>query len=349
MLAGMRRHRDTIKVGVVGAGANTVSRHLPGLLQQRGVEIVSICNRSLESGRRVAHQFGARNVWEDWVDLVQSEESTAIVVGTWPYMHCPVTVGALRCGKDVLCEARMAMNPEEARAMLEASRMRPEQVAQIVPAPHTLGEDGTIRRYLAEGRLGDLLAVEVIDCGSFRTEGPLHWRHDRELSGMNVMTLGIWYEAMMRWVGPATRVSAFARTFVPMRTDAGGVRRAVTVPDHVDVIGDLACGAQLRMQVSQVTGLRPSGAWLFGTEGTLHRDAAGGLHFGARGAGALTPVTIEPGDAGGWRVEEEFVNAIHGEEKVSHTRFEDGVQYMEFTAAVHRSLTEGRAVQVVGL
>ena len=349
MLTAMRRPLESIKVGVVGAGANTVSRHLPGLLQQRGVEIVSVCNRSLESGRRVAQQFDIKTVREDWVDLVQADDSDAIVIGTWPYLHCPITVAALRYGKHVLCEARMAMNAAEARAMLEASRQRPGLTAQIVPAPHTLGEDGTIRRYLAEGRLGDLLAVELIDSGSFRTEGPLHWRHDRELSGMNVMTLGIWYEALMRWAGPATRVAAFARTFVPVRPGAGGARRAATVPDHVDVIGDLACGAQLRMQVSQVTGLRPSGAWLFGSEGTLHRDAAGGLHFGARGADALAPVTVEPGDAGAWRVEEEFVNAMRGNEKVSHTRFEDGVQYMEFTAAVHRSLAEGRAVPVAGL
>lgn len=339
-----------VRIGVVGAGANTVSRHLPGLLQQPDVKLVSVCNRSRESSERVARQFKFDAVYDAWPDLVEARDTDAIVIGTWPYLHCPITLQTLSRGKHVLCEARMALNAEEARAMLALSRRRPDLVAQIVPAPHTLGEDRTIRRYLADGRLGDLLTVELIDSsGTFRSPGPRHWRHDRELSGLNVMALGIWYEALMRWAGPATRVAAFARTFVPVRPDADGVPRAVPIPDHVDVLGDLACGAQLRMQVSQVTGLRPSGVWLCGSEGTLHRDAAGGLHYGARGDAALAPVTVEPRDAGAWRVEEEFINAIRGQEQVSHTRFADGVRYMEFTAAVHRSLAEGRAVAVPDL
>lgn len=38
------------------------------------------------------------------------------------------------------------------------------------------------------------------------------------------------------------------------------------------------------------------------------------------------------------------VAAIRGTERISHTRFEDGVCYMEFTDAVRRSLQQGLAV-----
>ena len=51
----------------------------------------------------------------------------------------------------------------------------------------------------------------------------------------------------------------------------------------------------------------------------------------------------------GWRVEEEFVNAIRGREKIARTNFEDGVRYMEFTDSVARSMAESRAVEVAGL
>jgi predicted dehydrogenase len=47
---------------------------------------------------------------------------------------------------------------------------------------------------------------------------------------------------------------------------------------------------------------------------------------------------------GKWRVEEEFINAIRGEEKITHTPFDIGVQYMEFTEAVTRSAQTGQAV-----
>ena len=48
----------------------------------------------------------------------------------------------------------------------------------------------------------------------------------------------------------------------------------------------------------------------------------------------------------GWRVEEEFVNAIRGREKIARTGFEDGVRYMEFTDAVTRSAATGQTVDV---
>jgi hypothetical protein len=43
-------------------------------------------------------------------------------------------------------------------------------------------------------------------------------------------------------------------------------------------------------------------------------------------------------------VEQEFVNAIRGQEPITHTSFEDGMKYMEFTEAVARSMASGAAV-----
>ena len=51
---------NTIRVGVIGAGANTISKHIPGLLAQANVEVVSVCNRSRGSSERVAQQFAIR-------------------------------------------------------------------------------------------------------------------------------------------------------------------------------------------------------------------------------------------------------------------------------------------------
>ena len=46
-----------IRVGFVGAGANTRKHHLPKLKAQPGVELVAVANRSKESGERVAREF----------------------------------------------------------------------------------------------------------------------------------------------------------------------------------------------------------------------------------------------------------------------------------------------------
>jgi predicted dehydrogenase len=46
------------------------------------------------------------------------------------------------------------------------------------------------------------------------------------------------------------------------------------------------------------------------------------------------------------QVEEEFVAAIRGQEKVRLTTFEQGMRYMQFTEAVTRSLQSGATVRL---
>ena len=219
----------------------------------------------------MAKRFGIPKTYGHWEQAVTDRDTNTIVIGTWPYLHCPVTLAALAAGKHVLTEARMAMNADEAGRMLDASQAKPGLVAQVVPSPITLFADATIRRLIAEGFLGQLLAVESRIRGDFLdSESPMHWRQNAELSGNNIMAMGIYYEAIVRWVGRATNVMARAKTFTAQRLNESGEPQPVGVPEHLDVVADLKCGAQLHMQQSAVTALLQDDAiYLFGSEGTL--------------------------------------------------------------------------------
>jgi len=340
---------DVIRVGIVGAGENTRLRHIPGLRQQPQVEIVAVCNRTVASSRRVADAFGIPGVYSDWTALVSADDIDAVVIGTWPYMHCPVTVAALGSGKHVMCEARMAMNLAEAQQMLAASQARPDLVAQIVPAPMTLHLDQTVRRLLDEGVIGSLLFVDIQGAsgGFLDSEAPMTWRQDVVFSGQNVMAMGIWYETVMRWVGEASRVVARGETFVRRRQSVRtGVEEPVQIPDHLDILADLDCGAKARFVFSNVMGLAEAPeAGLYGDGGTLR--VKGGQLFGARKPQQqVSPIVIPDAERGGWQVESDFIRAIRGEAPIRLTRFEDGVRYMAFTHAVAESLRSGGAAMV---
>jgi len=249
-----------IRVGFVGAGANTRKHHIPKLKAQPGVELVAVANRSKESGERVAKEFGIARVEDDWRRVVEAKDVDAICIGTWPYMHRELTVAALAAGKHVLCEARMAMNAAEGRQMLEASRKAPRLVAQLVPAPHTLELDSTLQKLLAEGYAGEVHAVEVqaTQQARFAELGDaMHWRQDIRLSGNNILNMGIWYEAMMRWLGPARRVMAMTKVAVPRRKDETGAWQEVKVPDHVDILVTFKSGAVGHLRFSSLTALAP--------------------------------------------------------------------------------------------
>ncbi len=344
--------RNKIRIGIIGAGQNTQLKHIPNFKKIEGVEIVAVCNRSLESSRQVSDKFGIPKIYAHWTELIENNEIEAVLIGTWPYLHCPAACAALQAGKHVLCEARMAMNAQEAYEMWNTSKNHPELVAQIVPSPFTLKYDQHLFDLIQSGFLGEILTLDLRF--SSRTfidrDSALTWRQNYSYSGLNMLSLGIWYEALTRWVGEAKRVSAMTRIFVKQRKDVeNGKKIHISIPDHVDVLAEMYCGAQAHFQFSAVKGFSPyeNEIWIFGSEGTLHLDLGQGhLLGGRRGMTGLEKIEIPPSKIGQWRVEEEFINAIRGIEQIKLTTFEDGVKYMQFTEAVSLSAATGETIHL---
>ena len=337
--------QEAIRVGLIGAGANLRGVQIPGFRKIPGVDIVAVANRSLASSQRVADEFDIARAYANWAELLEDDSIQAVSIGTWPYMHRTLTLAALESGKHVLCQARMANNAQEARDMLEASLRHPDLVCQLVPTSMSYRIDNVLKRMIGDGYLGDILSVELQRMQTrFPTvDGELDWRHDREFSGLNTLNIGASYESMVRWLGRGDRVMAMTQIHVPYRRDTRGDLTSVTIPDHVDVLFELAGGAQVHLRASETTGLSTgSQTWIYGSEGTIHVDRRQNVFAGRRGDSELTPVPNPREEQAFYRVEEEFINAIRGVEEVTMATFETGVHYMEWTEAVHSSSQTGQ-------
>ena len=333
-----------VRVGIIGAGANTRLRHIPGLRGVSGVEITGVVNRSSESGAKVAKEFGIPKVYNSWQAVVEDPDIDAICIGTWPNMHCEITCAALNAGKHVLCEARMARNAAEAHQMLAASQANPGLIAQVVPSPFGLAQDPFIRKIAEHSFIGKLREVVVIgaeptfwDYTEF-----LHWRQDASISGLNVLTLGIMHETVSRWIPATTRVFAQTTCFEkqrPIKDSQGSV--SVTVPDSVQIVTQIDGGARGIYHFSGVSLFGPGKQiHLYGSRGTLKYVVKGEqemLYSGRPGETEMKQVDIPEAERGKWRVEAEFIAAIRGQDRVHFTDFATGVRYMEFTEAVARS------------
>ena len=329
-----------IRVGLIGAGGNVRNRHIPGFQKVEGLEIVAVANRSVESGRAIADQFDIPRVYGSWQELLEDDDINAVCIGTWPYMHKTMTIAALESGKHVLTEARMANTAEEAKAMLEASRKYPDLVCQLTPTSTTYKIDRIIQRLVSEGFLGELLSVEVQALQNRFADfgGDLHWRHDRELSGYNTLNIGAAYESMMRWFGRGTNVMAMSKIHVPYRRNSKGELVSVSIPDHVDILYELANNAQVHMRMSATTGHSTGNQmWFYGTEGTIYIDQQQNVFGGRLDADGLSEIANPPESQAYYRVEEEFSNAIRGVEQITMVPFESGVHYIEWSEAVSRS------------
>ena len=338
---------DQINVGLIGAGGNVRNRHIPGFQKIERLEIAAVANRTLESSRSVADQFNIPRVYGGWQELLEDDSIDAVCIGTWPYMHRTLTLAALEKGKHVLTEARMASTAQDARDMLDASQQHPELVCQLTPTSTTYKIDNLLKKLIADGHLGEVLSVEVQALQNRFADfgGDLHWRHDWKLSGYNTLNIGASYESMMRWLGRSNRVMAMSKVHVPYRTDAAGELVSVSIPDHVDILYELANGAQVHMRMSATTGLSTGNQiWIYGTEGTIHVDQQQNVFAGRKGDSQLTEVANPAEEQAYYRVEEQFTNAIRGTEKVDMVPFETGVHYMEWTESVIRSSQTGQAI-----
>ncbi|WP_269539610.1 Gfo/Idh/MocA family protein [Cerasicoccus fimbriatus] len=330
---------NPLRIGIIGAGGNTRSKHIPGFQAIDGVEVVTIANRTPESAQRVADEFGVPRISKRWQDVIADDAVDAVCIGTWPYLHAEATIDALAAGKHVLTEARMAMNLDEAKKMIAAAQAKPELVAQIVPAPFTLEYDATIQRLL--GELGPIRQVRLVHIGGSAADptAPLTWRQRSDLSGHNIMTMGILFETAQRWLGQGVDVDwvkADAATAIAERPTASGKGHApVTIPDTLSFLGRYNTGAQLFGHFSCVDHGFP--VWFIDVQ-----CERGGLHFCmndnklhlTRAGHAPEAITPDAGTAIGWRVEQDFVDSIRDGKPVSLTSFADGVRYMRFTDMV---------------
>jgi predicted dehydrogenase len=347
---------NTIRVGIVGLGANCRLRHVPGLRRCPGVEIVAVCNRSAASTAAAAREFGIPRTWERWEQLVADPDIDAVVIGTWPYLHAPITVAALEAGKHVLTEARMANTAAEARRMLQASLARPDLVAQLVPSPFGLEIHRVVVEYLAAGFLGQLREAVVLGTNASLSDPatPLHWRQSAEFSGVNMLALGILHETLTRWTADPVRVMAQTAVFTRQRPEprdvGAGTAELVDVetPDSVQVLTELPGGARGIYHLSGVIHHGPPPQiHLYGSAGTLRCEFAPRERLLAAAADEphLREIPIPADKRGGWRVEEEFIAAIRGTGRIQFTDFAAGVRYMDFTEAVARSASNGRTVE----
>ena len=337
-----------LRVGVIGAGANTKLKHIPGLQAIESVSVDVVCNRSLESSQAAANEFGIPRVAARWEDVVADPELDAICVGTWPYLHAPISIASLEAGKHVLTEARMAMNSDEAAAMLAASAKRRDLVAQIVPSPFTLAWDKTIANMIEDGEIGDLREVHFSKALPMNVDSaaPMNWRQDKTLSGHNTLMLGIYYEPILRWFSERPeRVLAKGSIYTKARANPERNEEvAVEVPESLSFIAEYASGLAL---TGRMTGVELGSARdeyvINGSKGTLKLDLVAGKLLLSRIGAEDVEVSIDSSLRGEWRVEADFVDSIREGKAVELTNFADGLDYMKFTDAVIASVESDSA------
>ena len=282
----------------------------------------------------------------NWPELLALPDIDIIWIGTPPVMHSAVTVSALEAGKHVFCQARMSMDLAEAEEMLAASKRYPELVTMLCPPPMGMRADLLVKKLLAEDYIGrphhvrlQSFASNYLDPGA-----PPHWRQRIEISGLNVLTLGIYVEVLQRWVGDINGVLARGKIIHPIRQGY-----EVIIPDLLTVLCAFDNGAEGVLEFSGIDALAPSDrVEIYGSSGTLTYDFGSDVvQAGKVGDRGLHVVELPAELETEWRVEEDFLAAVKSKGRVRpHPNFEDGLGYMRVVQAVADSRASNEWVAI---
>lgn len=108
-----------VRVGVLGAG-NVCEHYLPQLTAYPDIDIRIIGDRHADRSRARAETFGiARSGSVD--DVLRDDEVEAVINLTPPAAHLETSLAALAAGKHVYTEKPLAMNPGDARTLVDAA------------------------------------------------------------------------------------------------------------------------------------------------------------------------------------------------------------------------------------
>ena len=108
------------RVAIIGCG-KIATRHANAYTAIESTELVAAAESDPERRLTFDETYSIASLYENYRDMLASEELDIISICTWPPLHCEMTVAAAESGvQAVLCEKPMALNLREADRMLEA-------------------------------------------------------------------------------------------------------------------------------------------------------------------------------------------------------------------------------------
>ena len=111
----------TIKVALAGAGAFGI-KHLDGIRNIEGVEVVSLVGRRREPTQAVADKYGIPHVATDLAESLSLPEVDAVILCTPTQMHAEQAIACLQAGKHVQVEIPLCDRLADGQRVVEVQQ-----------------------------------------------------------------------------------------------------------------------------------------------------------------------------------------------------------------------------------
>lgn len=260
-----------VKCGVIGLG--TWGREIIATLSRlKTAQVTAICDTYPASVKRARNSAPAAKDVDDYRKMLDDKEVQAVIVATPTHQHREIAIAALQAGKHVYCEAPLANNVEDARAIALAAKAANKQVFQAGLQMRADSQRRFLLDFIRAGASGKAVMAHAQwhKKQSWRMTSPnpdrereLNWRLSKDTSLGLVGEIGIHQIDAMSWFlnGRPTSVTGFGSI---MQWKDGR-----DVADTVETVFEYPGGAHLTFESTLANSFDADYEILYGTDAAI--------------------------------------------------------------------------------
>jgi len=216
----------------------------------------TICGRNEAGVKEAAEKYGWESYETSWKKLIEREDIELVDINTPNNTHAEIAIAAAEKGKHIFLEKPMAMNLDEAKAVVKA--VRKAGVKHMISFNYRkFPALAYARKMIEDGKVGKVYHFRAVYLQDWIVdpEFPLVWRLDKNIAGSGALgDLCAHIIDMAQYlVGDIISVSSTAETFIKERkipsaegglsAQAGEKKGTVTVDDAVIALARFESGA----------------------------------------------------------------------------------------------------------
>ncbi len=239
-----------MRIGFVGCGY-VADYYMTTLINHPQLQLLGVYDINPERQKAFA-EFHKAPTYNTYTEMLADENLDIVINLTNPHNHYEVSKQALEAGKHVYSEKPLAMDYEEAKALVELAK---EKELYLASAPcNFLSETAqTVWKALRENIIGPVrLAYAELDGGliphmpyeTWVSQSGAPWNAKDEFeSGCTVEHAGYYLTWLTMFFGPAKSVTSFAAVLMPDK----GIDMAESTPDFTSGCIEFHSGVVARM------------------------------------------------------------------------------------------------------
>jgi myo-inositol 2-dehydrogenase / D-chiro-inositol 1-dehydrogenase len=172
----------TVRLGIVGCGRVSASRHLPALQRVSGIDVVALADTNLDLCKKLATQYRIAHTFSGVEALLDSVEVDAVAVCVPARFHEEVALPVLQARKALFIEKPLALSVEGCLQIIRAAEQNScTAMVGFNLRWHRLVREA--RERLARGVAGSIELISGINSSGSRHEDMPDWRFDPDLGG----------------------------------------------------------------------------------------------------------------------------------------------------------------------